>query len=147
MPIPIQKFPGLRAPESIILATYQRGYGDLPVQWAYNVPVGKGTEPPSAMPTHLKVMHVKNSQRKIDAILTDGQHVTLIEVKERAQLGSIGQLLGYAHLWQSENPGSGEPTMLLLTARLSPGVKEVAEKYGITVRVVPVDFSALTGPV
>ena len=141
------RFPGLRQPESIILDTWQKSLAPKEAEFAYNVPVGYGVEVPQNYPQHLHQMARQNSQRKIDAVMTIGLALTIIEVKERAQLGSIGQLLGYAHLWQMEHPGATQPAMLLLTARLSPGVKETAEKHGITVTVVAADFGAITGNV
>jgi len=144
MASPLPRFSGLRQPESIILDAWQKSNAPTGAAFVYNVPIGKGTEADTAMPAHLKAMHYRNSQRKVDAIMQAGALTTIIEVKERAQLGSVGQLLGYQHLYEQEHPGSGSPDMLLLTARLSPGVKEVAERYGIKVVVVPADFSSVT---
>lgn len=141
------RFPGLRQPESIILDTYMRSHAPQNADWEFNVPVGHAPEPPANLPLNLHDMARKNAQRKVDAIMTVGLAKTIIEVKERAQLGAIGQLLGYAHLYQEQHPGETQPDLLLLTARLSPGVKAVAEKNGITVLVVSADFSSITGSV
>lgn len=146
-PAQAPRFPGLRQPESIILDTWQRTVAPASATFDYNVPVGQGIEPDAALPTHVKQMAVKNSQRKIDAVMSVGQARTIIEVKERAQLGSIGQLLGYQHLWELEHPGETVPDMVLLTNRLSPGVLSLAAKMHITVHVVAADFSSITGAV
>lgn len=141
------RFPGLRQPESIILDTWQRTVAPASATFDYNVPVGQGIVPDKALPDHVKQMAVKNSQRKIDAVMSVGQARSIIEVKERAQLGSIGQLLGYQHLWEQEHPGETVPAMVLITARLSPGVLSLAARMNITVHVVPADFSPITGAV
>ncbi len=141
------RFPGMRQPESIILDAYQRSHAPQGATYEYNVPVGHPAEPPANLAPNLHQMARLNSQRKIDVLQTQGQAKTIIEVKERAQLGSVGQLLGYAHLYQMQHPGETQPATLLLTARLSPGVREVAEKHGITVLVVSADFSSITGSV
>lgn len=141
------KYPGMRQPESLIWAAWLAAHPAHSQMSSYNVPVGAGVDPGAHIEHSIRQMAVKNSQRKIDVVLTHPDGHTLVEVKERAQLGSIGQLLGYAHLWQQDHPGVAVPRMMLLTARLSPGVKEVAEKHGITVAVVSADFSSITGAV
>lgn len=141
------KYPGMRVPEGLIWDAWLASHPALYPRIQYNVPVGRGSDPGAGVEPTLRQMHIRNSQRKIDVVLHHPDGHTIVEVKERAQLGSVGQLIGYQHLWQQDNPGKASPRMLLLTARLSPGVKEVAEKYGIEVGVVAADFSSITGAV
>jgi len=113
----------------------------------YNVPIGPAAQIGDAHPPEVQQMSAFTSRRKIDAVGRQGAAVTLFEVKERAQFGAVGQLLGYSHHWEQEHAGEVPPTLVLLTARPSPGIAEVCARYGIKFVVVPADFSSITGAV
>jgi len=144
---PLPRYPGMRQPESIIWDTWKAAVGIRFDDVQYNVAVGEGITPNPLHSAAVQAMAIKNSQRKVDVVYRVGTERTIVEVKERAQFGSIGQLLGYQHIWMQDHPGEPAPRMLLLTNRLSPGVQSAAVRYGITVVVQPADFGGLQGRV
>ena len=144
---PTPRYPGMRAPESVIWHTWHTSNTMHFDVVNYNVPVGEAVIPEPSHSPEVQAMSILNSRRKIDVVYRVGTELTIVEVKERAQFGTIGQLLGYQHVWMAEHPGQSAPNMLLLTNRLSPGVLSAAGRYGIRVIVQPADFGALQSSV
>jgi len=141
------RFPGLRQPESIILATWLKDHASEYDKLEYNVGVGPGHD---IGPEHTDAMREGmkfNSQHKIDCIAWSGAHATIIEVKERAGFSTVGQIQGYQHLWLNENVGQWPPSMIILTARPVNGVQGFAASKGVAVVVVAADFSGITSSV
>jgi hypothetical protein len=141
------RFPGLRTPENIIWATWLASNGSQYDSFEYNVRLGPGVDIGSSHHPNDRKAAQQNTQRRADVIGMRGDLATIFEVKERAHLGAIGQLLGYSNLWLNDNPGAAKPTLIILTGRLSPGVKQTADAQGIACVVIPVDYSSITGPV
>ena len=140
-------YPGLRLPERLVLAAWQALHVNDFSRYDYNVRLGPGADPGAGYADEIRTMAVQNSQKKIDVVAYGPAGVTLVEVKERATPGSIGQLVTYAHLWEAENPTTPTPLLTIIAARVSPGVIEAARRVGITVDVVVTDFSSVTGSV
>lgn len=143
-PIPTRPyFPGMRQPEALIWAAWLSTNHQDGADYSYNVPIGPSVDPGAGHPDGVRTGAIYNSQRKVDVIIQQGVMTTIVEVKERAQLGAIGQLLGYRHLWDDAHPGELGAKMLLLTARESAGVRAVSARHGIDFELVPVDLSVL----
>jgi hypothetical protein len=140
-------YPGLRLPERLVLAAWQRIHWKDFTSFEYNVRLGRGHDPGPNYSPAIRQMAVQNAQKKIDVVAQGPNRATLIEVKERAVPGAIGQLLTYSHLWELEHPGAPTPLLKIIASRVSPGVIEAAQRVGIFVEIVTVDFSGVTGAV
>jgi hypothetical protein len=137
----------LRLPERLVLAAWQALHAHEFSRFDYNVHLGQGHDPGPAYSAEIRAMAVANLQKKIDVVAYGQTGVTLIEVKERAVPGAIGQLITYVHLWELEHTHTPTPLMKIIAARVSPGVIEAAQRVGIAVEIVPTDFSSVTGHV
>jgi hypothetical protein len=140
-------YPGLRLPERIVLAAWQRIHASDYSRYEYNVRLGQGHDPGPSFTPEIRKMAVMNAQKKIDVVAYDPLGATLVEVKERATPGAIGQLITYSHLWEAENAGAPPPLLRIIAARVSPGVIEAAQRVGIVVEIVAADFSIVRGRV
>src|SRR5574341_2246525 len=94
------KYPGLLPREIIILREWLRLHERDFDRFGYNVRVGDGFDPGPGFSDDVRKQAIDNSKKRIDAVGWQGSSVLLIEVKDRAGLSAIGQLIGYRPLWQ-----------------------------------------------
>jgi len=116
------------------LQLHQREYD----HFDYNTRVGPGYDPGAGVPAYIRQMAIKNTQKRIDAVAWAGSQPLIVEVKVRAGLSAVGQLLGYITHWRRENPHAVPPKMLLVASQLAPGVEEVLKQYSIPHELVKV---------
>ena len=121
------------------LTTHEREYDSF----QYNLRIGPGYDPGPAWPDNLRLMAIANSQKRLDAVAWQGNLVTLIEVKDRAGASALGQLLTYYPLWSLQHTDVPRAKMLLISNRIQPGIDTAAAYHGVSVVVIPVDFSIL----
>ncbi len=160
------KFPGMAPREVIIfrawLAMHQKEYD----RFDYNVRVGNGTDPGEQYPAIYRQQYIENTQKRIDGVgwkagitVTDstlynarsifeiarsGAQPTIIEVKDRATGSCMSQILTYKALWPLTFPNTPAPKLLLVTNRVAADMPLVLDATGITLEIVPADFSSLS---
>jgi hypothetical protein len=161
-------WPGMAPREIIIfkswLAMHQNEYD----RFDYNVRVGSGTDPGPSFPAIYREQYIANTQKRIDVVAwkvpvgytataafqTDpiaeiarvGAYPTIIEVKDRATGSCMSQILTYKALWPISFPGTPPPSLLLVTNRVASDMPMVLDATGITLAIVPADFSSLANP-
>ena len=138
-------FPGLPAPEAVVLDNWLAAHRGEFSRLEFNVRIGAGVDPGPAFDQVTRSQAIRNTQRRIDAVVWKGGAPTLVEVKVRAGLSAIGQLLGYDALWTAEARSSVAPALAVICNTHSPDIEPVAAKYGISVVDVPADLRGL-GP-
>ncbi|MGH9492917.1 MAG: hypothetical protein ACRD2K_05400, partial [Terriglobales bacterium] len=159
------KYPGLLPREIIIFREWLRLHERDFDRFDYNVRVGDGFDPGPGFSPDVRQQAIENSKKRIDAIAWQGSAVTLIEVKDRAGLSAIGQLIGYRPLWQqtvsdflsgrrtdfdedwkveiTRRRPATVPPLLLVTNRAQPDLGVVVESAGIRLNLVDVLFTEL----
>lgn len=136
LPADLPTYPGLFPPEVPYLRAWLAEHQAEYDRWEYNVRVGSGFDPGPAYPDYVRKQSVANTQFRIDVIAWKGNQATLIEVKQHAGAGAVGQLLTYYHLWQEGNPGLPAPGLLVVTGTLQPDLPRVLAANGIAYEVV-----------
>jgi hypothetical protein len=86
----------------------------------YDVRVGKGLDMGAAATGFEVRTAYALTTKRIDVVALRGSTTVIIEVKQRAGLGSIGQMIGYRQLYMETVPGSTDVEMLLVTDTLQP---------------------------
>jgi hypothetical protein len=144
MEIDRHKYPGMAPREVIIfrawLALHQTEYD----RFDYNVRVGNGTDPGPMYPAIYRQQYIENTQKRIDAVGWQGSQPTIIEVKDRATASCMSQILTYKVLWPVTFPNTPPPKLLLVTNRVAADMPMVLDASGITLEIVPADFSSLS---
>ncbi len=102
----------------------------------YDFRVGDGTPYPGEENDNWARMALMISQKRIDAIGWVGDHPTIIEVKRRVGLSTLGQVLGYKILFLKDFKNFGEPDLLVVTKSINSDDKFVLEKENIKIVVV-----------
>jgi hypothetical protein len=136
------RYPGMIPVEiAIFKAWFPRRANDY-TSGEFNVRVGKGFDPGPAFGESERKAAIYSTQKRIDALLWQGQQPTILEVKYRASLLVIGQLVAYQILWILDNPGSPTPLLRCISAQSDDDTDTVMDKLGIKHDIVAADLSA-----
>lgn len=99
--------------------------GEQFAPFTYDVRVGDGLQMPNGTDAlGLRIAYVLTTKR-IDVLCYVNQRARIIEVKQRAGLSAIGQLIGYRDLYARQFPDQPIPEMLLITDVLQPDMKPI----------------------
>lgn len=74
-------------------------YQDMFYGFEYDVHVGQGIRPPGNASPKMAELWKTLTQKKIDVVCQRYGQTWIIEIMERAGLPSLGQVLGYVHLY------------------------------------------------
>ncbi len=102
----------------------------------YDFRVGEGIELPGEDEENYARMAKMLSQKRIDVIGWIGDSPTIIEVKKRVGLSTLGQVLGYQSLFKKEFYHLRTPDLLVVCEMISPDDRYVLEKSDIKIEVV-----------
>lgn len=91
--------------------------------FSYDVRVGEGVTLPPGSTVAIQNLAYALTTKRIDVVCKVGSITRIIEVKLRAGLGAIGQLIGYDELWHSTFGGNWETEKWLITDVLQPDMK------------------------
>lgn len=122
----------MQAPEYDLTKWYLVEKSPLYIRVEHSRRVGRGVEPPAHYPEEY-AKAVRNSSRlKIDCVgwINDGK-CDIIEVKDRALPGTIGQLKIYQELLQKETGAKAD--LVIVCETMHPDVKDFAERENIRV--------------
>lgn len=133
------RYPGLMPLEVAVLKEWLRLHESEYDRFDYNTRTGTGTDPGPTYPQNLRDMGVAITQKRIDAIAWAGNEPTLIEVKNRATLAAVGQILSYKVLFKADYPLSPEPKLLLVASKFDPDVYPVLREHGVDYAIVALD--------
>lgn len=134
-------------------------------RYEYNVRLGDGVDPGEGYSVSERRQWILNSMKRADAIAVKQSRVTIVEVERNPGLSNLGQLQGYLVLWRQrvrrggppmvhlalgvedffpkDLPLDPDPALLLVCAQIGNDALAVAKGSGISVEVVPTDFTPL----
>ncbi len=107
---------------------------------SYDVRLGEGAEIKEEWPPWMRAMVKALSQKRLDVMAEDRWGITIFEIKRRAGLSCLGQLLGYEALMFKERGGWKPITLVAVCEDIEPDMVETFEYY--KVRVVKVNVGA-----
>src|SRR5215471_20071162 len=136
-------FPGLIPEEIIVFKAWLALHAAEYTSYAYNVRVGRGFDPGPAFDDNARRNAIANSQRRIDALLYRGAQPYIIEVKRRANIQVMGQLIAYVDLWHRDNTLQPQPVPILVCSTIDNDLAYVMQKRGLAFNVVAADFSTI----
>jgi len=131
-------FPALLPAEIAVWRAWLRLHQAEYDRFDYNARVGPGFDPGGGVPDYIRTMSIANTKKRIDAVAWQGSAPTIVEVKDRAGMSAIGQILGYRVHWQKEHPQAPPPKMLLVANRLADGVSDVLLAHNVPWELVTV---------
>lgn len=137
-------FPGMLPREILIFKNWLKLYETLYDRFDYNMRIGAGQDPGPTWPDYVRQCAIVNSQLRLDAVAWKGAQPTLIEVKDRAGASALGQLLTYEAVWLRDFPNGPAPALILVTNRIQLNMGPLITKAGVTLAMVPTDFTSLS---
>jgi len=112
-------YPHMIQDDKRVWESFMNEYPDRFESVDYDFRVGTGAEIPDGTESNYSRMITMLSQKRIDAIGWVGDHPTIIEVKGRAALGTIGQIIGYKMLFEQAFKKIEKPEVLIICENVS----------------------------
>lgn len=116
--------------KAIWIRWLQKG-GSQHAPFTYDVRVGNGLEMPAGSSGYAVRSAYALTTKRIDVLYFDHGTPVIVEVKRRAGLSAVGQLIGYRDLLLKTHGYSGPAAMLLVTDTLQPDMPTVLRDAGI----------------
>lgn len=102
----------------------------------YDFRVGEGAPVPAgAAESHARMITML-SQKRIDALTWVDNQPTIIEIKRRVGLSTVGQVIGYKTLFEMNLTNLKKPEVLIVCETISVDDRKVIEVAGIPFEVV-----------
>jgi len=76
------------------------------------------------------------SQKRVDVVVRAGDVVWVLEIKRRAGLSALGQLLGYGVLYVEEYSPMFPPRLGVIAEAVMPDISDVLLEFGISLFLV-----------
>lgn len=125
-------------PEDVaVWEQYIRWHPDQPWEMDYDIKVGIGRTPLEEQPPEIAKMWRDLTRKRIDAVAWAADDIYLIELKPRASLGAVGQVLGYSELWEDLHDSSRRIRPMIVCFDTDPDTNRVAASSGVRIVQVP----------
>ena len=119
--------------ESEVIRAFLLAHGQEYDRYGFSIRIGQGVTPD---PAHLPAVQqnaVFSSMKRIDGLFWSGPQPTIIEVKYRVTLASLGQILGYRQLFLEAAPDAPEPRLIIIGRYSDDDTTRVLQDHGVTV--------------
>lgn len=130
------KFPHMKEGESEIWERFLENLPWRPTRIEYDVRLGEGAMLPEGTPDWVRDMAFALSTKRVDVVVTTTARIYIVEVKVRASLSAVGQLLGYEVLYRRQFGAGPGLTLVLVAEVVAPDVQPVLDRYGIELHMV-----------
>jgi len=125
------KYPHLLGEDIVIWNQFIENIPDRYDTVDYDVHVGTGIEPPDEQDINFSNQWRNLTRKRIDVIAWKKDSPTIIEVKFRVGLDTLGQILGYQLLYGLEHPEYINSPILILCAFISGDDITVLEHFKV----------------
>lgn len=130
------KYPHMVPEEIEIWKRFLKLHGNKFDGFKYDIHVGKGTGPIPGYSKKEQEMFIRLTQKRIDVVAHKRGNAYIIEIKSRAGLSAIGQLIAYRRLYQEKYGRFSVAGMAIVAESIDPDVRHVAETARIKVILV-----------
>jgi hypothetical protein len=131
------KFPGLNDTSTALWREFLKYYETSFESYEYNVRVGQGIQAPTYFTKYEAAQWKALTQKRVDVIAHRANQTWVIEIQERADLRSLGQLMGYKHLVPAYTRVRQVLMLGMITARLGHDMAISLRQNGILVFFFP----------
>ncbi len=102
----------------------------------YDVHVGSGIETPEEHESKPAQQWKDLTRKRIDVVAWKNDFATIIEVKKRVGLATLGQVLGYRFLYLLEHTEISSVSLLIVCSQIDKDDIDVLDHFGIQYIVV-----------
>lgn len=100
----LKMLPGALASETALVQRWLSEHGADYLGFDFNLRVGRGAAPFTALEEPYRTLAIDNSKRIIDVVAYRDRSIDILEVKGRADPCAVGQIRSYAILWGRDHP-------------------------------------------
>lgn len=130
-PLETQRVAGLPAGEREVWLRALEVLRSRYIALYYNVRVGAWTQFTAGLTQDLVRDQAALFAHRIDVVADARDHWELVEVKDRASLSLVGQLMGYRILWQLGPPDDRPVRLVAAMPNVTPPIGHVLAELGI----------------
>lgn len=130
------KYPHLGKHEERIWDAYVEEFGLPDGRITYDTRLGEGAPVDPGWPEWMKAMVRVLSQKRVDVIAEARFSIIIFEIKRRAGLSCLGQLLGYEALMFKQKAGWKPVTLVAVCEEIEPDMLDTFDFYKVQVVVV-----------
>lgn len=130
------RYPHMVGEDKIIWNRFIEKFPDRFETVDYDFRVGQGILPDPGWPEFIKRDAKALSQKRIDALAWNGEDPTIIEVKKRVGLSTLGQVLGYFQLFIDAHKKIKKPKLLVVCEMIGRDDLLVLKRNKIPVEIV-----------
>ncbi len=130
------KYAHLGKHEERIWDAYVDQFGLPDGRISYDVRLGDGAPVDPGWPNWMKAMVRALSQKRVDVIAEERFRITIFEIKRRAGLSCLGQLLGYEALMFKQDGGWKPVTLVAVCEDIEPDMLDTFDFYKVSVVIV-----------
>ncbi len=132
----VQEFTHLLPLERPIWARYLAATTEEFLSLVYDLHLGEGAPIDPALSEGTKAIIAAVSRKRVDVVGETADSIIVFEVKPRAGMGAMGQLLTYRELYLREIRPTKPIRMVVVCERVEPDVPRVYGQYGIEIALV-----------
>lgn len=133
----LPQLPALTLVESAIGKAWLRAHANEYDSVTFNMRLGAGVTLPPGTPAWVYESARAGTTKRTDIVAHRGSDATIVEVKKRISLGSLGQLLGYQALYLQDNPQTGVVRLVAAGLSIQDDITGILNNHGITVELFP----------
>lgn len=130
------KYPHMKQHEGEIWERFLKRIPWTPVTIKYDVRLGEGVPVAPETPEWVARMAWALSTKRVDVMVETRNEWIIVEVKQRAGLSAVGQLLGYLSLFVRQFRPAKSIRMVLVCERVAPDMGPILSEYGIETYLV-----------
>ncbi len=130
------KYPHLIGEDTAVWERFVRKFPDKFDTVDYDVHVGSGIEPLDAIESNVVDQWRDLTRKRIDVIGWNRDFATIIEVKKRVGLPTLGQVIGYRYLYHREHDNIFLKPLLIVCSQINKDDIDVLNHFGILFEVV-----------
>lgn len=125
------KYPHLIGEDSNIWSKFIQSFPDRFDTVDYDVHIGEGAKVFTIEDPKSQHYWTQLTKKRIDVIGYKNDHITIIEVKKRAGLYTLGQILGYQFLYLREHPAVFHVDLLVVCWSVDQDTEQLFNHYKI----------------
>lgn len=129
-------YPHMAEQDAPIWERFMVAFPDMYDVVAYDVKVGRVPDFVANDPDEAQRAQAPLYQRKIDVVGRKDAQIDLIEVKPVATTATVGQIVGYRHLFMRDFLPAVQPKAIIVAGATDPDTIEVAAAQGVVIVVV-----------
>ena len=130
------KYPHMKQGEIRVWDAYLEEHGTPAGRVEYDVRLGEGAPIDPSWPPWMEAMVKALSQKRADVVAETSEDITIFEIKRRAGMSCLGQLMGYEALMMKEIGGFKPVRLVAVCEELEPDMEDAFDYYKVEVIIV-----------